>query len=424
MKKHQILGNARCICCGGPTCNATPVLCLPCLIEMNGQKVVAFALDARFHVNSRFSGPMLLAFAEKYPGIYGVIRSILNLNPIFIKACEQAQQDIQTIEASRDICDVSPTTRQPKKSAKSRQRKLREKQNQLLAQLITEQDGLCPYCASPLTLETAHLDTILPTGFNHTKIGLTTKVIYFQTAARAGNLAAACVMCNWRKGQAEQRGAQIMRLIASGNYPAQPVKSTDLSSTRQPRIYFAPEELPGKKRGAYTPAECEILKQAIECFALRVTYPCPHRPDWLFARWMEEARTLIFGCEQCVPSASAILAVDVRSKNWMRTERQLHRRAEPGVLILDRTLLRRCPVERFFEFMEKKLQHSMGELREIRMPVRELQRRPAHELAFESQKMLHDKFPQHFAQPGDAVADFYKARAAEADAHFMVAFGA
>jgi len=181
MKKHFIPGNVRCIRCSGPTYNVTESLCLSCLIEMNGQKVVDFALNARFHKNSRFSGPRLLAFAEKHTGVYGNSnKSILSLNPIIIKGAEQVQQDIKTIVESRDSCCESPIIRLSVTSAKPEQPRLHRRLNTLLTQLIVEQGGLCSYCASPLIPRTTHLDTVLPTGFDHSQICLTTRLKYYE----------------------------------------------------------------------------------------------------------------------------------------------------------------------------------------------------------------------------------------------------
>ena len=414
MKIHEIPGNARCIRCSGPTRNVTPFFCLPCLIEMNGQKVVDFALDSRFFANSRFSGPRLLAFAERHPGVYGTRnKSILYLNPSIIKGCEQAQQDIKTIVASRDCCPVSPITRLAVTSAKSGQPRLHERNDKLLMQLIAKQGGLCACCASPLTPETTHFDTVLPTGFDHSLICLTTKLVYYQANTLAGNLMAVCATCNLQKGWAENRGSQMLRLIASGHYPAEPVKSTDHFSAREPRIYFNPQELPGKKHGEYTLAEWEILKQAMECFAQRISYPCPHKTDWLFARWLPDARTLIFGCEQCVPSASAILAVDLISKNWMRIERHYDsprrltapRRVQPQA----QELPPRHAHYGVFEMLGDSLRRRKGKLREIAIP-------------HEAIPMLCDKIHQQNLRALDALIDSYSVDAAKTDSCIFVQF--
>jgi len=390
MKKHHIPGKVRCLRCSGPTRNVTSLLCLTCLIEMNGQKVVGFALDARFGTNSRFSGYRLLAFAQKHPDIFGGSnKSIFSLNPIIIKGAEQAQQDIKTLMESRDCCPVSPIIRQGVKSAKSIQPRLHQAQNELLMQLITAQDGLCPYCASPLIPQNTHLDTVLPTGFDHSLICLSTKLKYYQVNALAGNLKAVCGACNLRKGWAENRGAYTMRLIASGKYPAEPVKSTDGFSPRQPRIYYLPADLPYQYLGPYTPASWKTLKQTMECFALRITYACPHVTDWLFAHWNEDARTLRLGCNQCVPKASAVLAVDVKSKNWMRTQK--HRE------------LPRRKVERHLVWV------AWTEL-EQRMHLR-----PPYDVVFASMSMLHERFGFPAPPPLEVLAEQYKARAAEAN---------
>jgi hypothetical protein len=383
MKKHHIPGDKRCLRCSGPTRNVTKLFCLPCLIEMNGQKVVDFALDARFNLNSRFSGPRLLAFAEKHPGIYGITnKSILYLNPIIIKGAGQAQQDIKTIVESRDCFHVSPIIRQGSKSAKSRQPRLHARLDKLLMQLITEQEGLCPYCASSLTPQTTHLDTVLPTGFDHSQICLTTRIKYYEANALAGNLKAVCGACNFHKGMAEHRGVQLLRLIALGKYPAQPVKSTEHFTARQPRIYFTHQDLPGKKRSAYNLAEWETIKQAIECFALRITYPCPHETDLLFACWMEDARTLEFGCAECVQPAGAFLSVNLKSKNWMRTKKHHNltqkELREIRISVQAQPPHRRC--EFAFGWMEKKMRQSFGKRKEIKILLRELHLTPPSEL--------------------------------------------
>jgi hypothetical protein len=362
---------------------------------MNGQKVVDFALDARFHKNSRFSGYRLIAFAEKHPGIYGSSnKSILNLNPIIIKGAEQAQQDIKTIVESRDCCPDSRIIRLGLKSKKPIQPPLHEKQNKLLRQLSAEQDGLCPYCASPLIPEQTHLDTVLPTGFDHSLICLATKLKYYEANALAGNLKAVCGTCNKWKGWAENRGAQLMRLIASGKYPAQPVKSTEHYADRKPRIYYMPAELPYKHLGAYTLAFWETLKQAIECFALRITYVCPHQTEWLFARWIEDARTLIFGCSECVPFAGAILAVDVKSKNWMRTKKHHDLPCRKTAIQEDWILFRE---------LEK-----------------HMHLRPAHEIAFASQKKMHERFGFPPPPPLEVLAEQYKASTAEDSVEILI----
>jgi hypothetical protein len=395
MRSHHIPGNVRCIRCNGPTRNVTPFFCLPCLIEMDGQKVPDFALDARFQVNSRFSGPRLLAFAEKHHGIFGVTnKSILDLNPIIIKACEQAREDLKTIVDTRDCPLVSRIIRRAVTSAKSGQPRLHERLRKLLTQLIAKQDGLCPYCASPLTPKTTHLDTVLPTGFDHSCICLTTKLVYYQANALAGNLMAVCGTCNYLKGWAETRGVRHLRLIASGHHPAQPVRRTDLFTARKPRFYFNLQDLSFKRNGAYALAEWEILKQAIECFALRITYACHHKTDWLFVRLIEEARTLIFGCSQCVPPASAILAVDVRSKNWMRTEKHYD---SP----------RRRTERQWIWVSWRELQPH-------------LHRRPEHEIAFETGKKLHERFGFPPPPPLEVLAEQCKARAVEANVEMEV----
>jgi hypothetical protein len=429
MKKNHIPGDIRCLRCSGPTRNATPFLCLPCLIELNGQKVVGFALDARFHKNSRFSGPRLLAFAEKYPGIFGGSnKSILNLKSI-IKGAEQARQDVKTIVESRDCFSVSPIIRLPVTSAKSRQPRLHARLDKLLMQLITEQEGLCPYCASSLTPQTTHLDTVLPTGFDHSQICLTTRIKYYEANVQAGNLKAVCGACNFHKGVAEYRGLDVLRKIASRKYPAQPVKDTSQYSNRKPRINFTHQDLPGKKRSAYALAEWETIKQAIECFALRVTYPCTDVTDWLFAGYDEESRTLIFGCEDCVPPDGAILAVDVRKKNWFRTDRHHFSPLLPELKQIQAAveILPPCRRSEFvFERLENKLRQRMGKLKKIGIPIRRLQTQAQKRLVIEKElemkKWLHKKFNFPPPPPLDVLEAFYKARAAEADAHFFVWF--
>jgi len=181
-----------------------------------------------------------------------------------------------------------------------------------------------------------------------------------------------------------------------------------------------------KKRGAYSLAEWETIKQAIECFALRITYACRHVTNWLFARYNENARTLIFGCNECIPPVKAILVVDVKSKNWIRTKKHhdLPRRKTglQDIQIGARVLPPRSRSEFVFTKLEKLLRQSTGNVREVSFPARTLKLRPAHETAFESMKMLRDKFPQHFSEPFNPFGDIFEARAAEADAHFIVRF--
>lgn len=369
--------------------------------------MVDWALEMRFRKFDRFSLPAMVNFYQAHKERF-IITGFNCVDPSILKGCQQIQTEMSILLAQYKRLP-RPMKKLPQTSEDPRTRHFHESIAQLTRQLAEQQNGRCAYCGLPLPPDYETLDTVLPVALNHSKINVATKGSFYKLMTLIGNLRVACSRCNNIKGRAESRGVKRMQDLERMGYEVQLPLPLQFKK-RGPRDFFNVSDhrnapgvvIPRAEQHIALEQGCAVANQA----ALRVTMPCYHRPKWLLVSWNEETKHLTLGCSKCVDTTKIVWEIAVHEMQWRDGDAngKKHGLAE----MLNQEDLPRKRVERQW----------------VWKPWREMEKqmhlRSEYEIAFESQKRMHERFRFPPPPPLEVLKDRYEAHAAEADVEVMV----
>lgn len=403
-----LAGAAVCSACGLPTRNASAGYCLSCLMRQRNLWVFPPAVDARFRLNEHFCPAYIARYLETLEKT-GYNMDSYKLNYSIIKACEHCEQVRNEIQTIGPQYIEAPTIQRGLHTTHppiTRRAGGQEIITKLFTEMVEVVHSQCAYCGKVVEERFMHLDCLIPLPFDHSHLDDSTKLLFYQILRDAGILMVACGRCNMRKGVLENRGLSFLREIAKGNL----VSSSQIEVTRRfPFVppYIKPEH---SRAGHMSERQAGLLRRFLPLFGLRVVSLCPHvLQKWWFVSYDPEVRTIYCGCERCIRHPLLAVNQGKRAESYERT-------------VLPRKM------KKYEPYRGQKLRETWGDSGGMRkgywIPWRDLNThqhiRPEHETHFESLKMLHEQF--HFPAPPPLAAldAHHQARAADADAEFLV----
>lgn len=290
-----------------------------------GEPSFADAIDMRAYPKRSFN-ETVLEMAAGYRSDRDSLTSILfQLQSSIIKVREQVQQLRKELRPEgfswEGRCEQASENTVKGKDAKRKE----ELMHRFRTGLLTAYGQACWYCGTPLTPESATVDTVIPTYLKHQQqsIGLR----YYLANDEIKNAVPCCLDCNFVKGREETAVRYLHNMLSWECVQSQGKPDVN----RLPGLFDAGGRVFGKTV-AQAPTRYARNQQislatlhALATTLLRVAKVCYCNSETLVVRPCVQLRSILIGCPVCLPPrrfAGAVFKRPYQKSRGTETEEQ------------------------------------------------------------------------------------------------------